>query len=196
MITRRTLIKGGAAASLCLASAFPFSVLSRGSTSDAVPFHALLFDGRYEAGKLFGQEASQAGVKVHDIGGDTSGIWYRDLRHHWKEADVAIAGLTTFSSFFSLRMMSDTLRIRPQYLGYHHLETGVRHELFGPESLIPSSGLDDSGTRWPSEAARLVLSWSHDAGQKSAGRSNLALAAERYLGADSLVSWILAPHRR
>jgi hypothetical protein len=198
MITRRTLLVRGiaAAASLSVTSAFSLNALAQHSSSSALPFHKLLFDGRYAAGKLFGSAAANLGMDVHDIDGDVTGIWYRDLRHLWKEADVAIAGLTTFSSYLSLKMMSDNIRIRSLYLGYHHLENSIGHELFGSESLMRLSSLDHSGELWPSEVAKLMKFWSDNPGLNPTNNSTVGLAAERYLGASSLVSWILAPKTR
>jgi hypothetical protein len=196
MITRRTLLESGIATSLSLACTLPLNALSQNFSSSAWPFHKLLFDGRYEAGKVFGQEAANLGMDAHDINGDVTGIWYQDLRHHWKHTDVAIAGLTTFSSYLSLKLMSDNVRIRPQYLGYHHLASDVSHELFGPESLLRSSSLKHSGKLWPSAVAKLMLFWSNNPGMNAASTSNVQLASERYLAASSLVSWILAPRHR
>jgi hypothetical protein len=192
MVTRRALIQNSIAAGVGLAALLPFEAIAT-AMKPTFPFHSLLVDARVDAGRRFAGEARRFGMTIHDADAAPSEQWYRELRGLWQSGEGVVAGLTSYATFFSLRMMSDHLRIRPEYIGYHHLQGAARHELFGPASLVGSARLANAAHRWPSDAARLVLSWSPDGVIGSVGNSTLALAAERPLTDGSLVSWILAP---
>lgn len=192
MITRRRVIQGvltGAA----IVSVPSYLALSRHEAA-VLPFHAVLYDGRFLEGQQYGAESARHGSVVHDVGGNATNFWYGNLRHRWKEGAAAVAGLTTFSTFFSLKLMADPMQIRTTYLGYHHLGKGARHELFGLDTSVRSAiagQLDAARGLWPLQVAMLMPVWMTQ--NAVARHSTLALAAQSDLQADSLVSWILAP---
>jgi hypothetical protein len=149
----------------------------------------------YAAGRAFGEKAGRLGGNVRDIDGDITRLWFDDLRPRWRREPVAVAGLSTYSSLLSLKLMAMDVGIRPVYRGYHHLEGGLRHELFGPESLLPGSdALGMRGDAWARDIARLVMTWPDATAQS--GPSTLAEADLHLLSPSSLTSWILAPRAR
>lgn len=199
MTTRRDVLASGVAASITLTPGLAALATDKAPgiamRQPPTKLYKIAFDGRYAAGRAFGDEAKRMGGDVHDIDGDVTPLWFNDLRIRWKHAPVAVAGLTTFSSFLSLRLMAMDAGIRPVYRGYHHLEKPVRHEMFGPENMLPQSHELRAFQRgWETAVARLILTWPQEAAQPVKGESTtLALANERLLSSMSLTSWILAP---
>jgi hypothetical protein len=202
MTTRRDVLAGGIAASVTLTPGFAALANAKPAGSAArrpsFELYKIAFDGRYPAGRTFGDEAERIGGDVYDIHGDITALWFNDLRNRWQHEPVAVAGLTTFSSFLSLKLMAMDDGIRPVYRGYHHLESPIRHELFGPEDLLPKpSELRSLQQGWEHAVARLVLSWPQAAAAAlKRGSTTLPQADQRLLGSTSLTSWILAPVNR
>jgi hypothetical protein len=199
MTTRRDVLASGVAASITLTPGLAALATERtcgiATRRPRMELHKIAFDGRYAAGRVFGDEAKRMGGDVHDIDGDITPLWFNDLRIRWKHEPVAVAGLTTFSSFLSLKLMAMDAGIRPVYRGYHHLEKPIRHEMFGPESALPKPHeLRALQQGWESAVARLVFTWPQEAAAPVNGEATtLALADERWLSGTSLTSWILAP---
>jgi hypothetical protein len=100
---------------------------------------------------------------------------------------------------FLLIMFAQDVGMRLIYRANHRPgENGaVTHELFGPTVQQPRhEELSGSGTQWGAAAARIALSWPADAVSVSQVRSNIADANRRMVGAETLLSWIIAPVRR
>jgi hypothetical protein len=161
--------------------------------------YKVIYDRRFAPAQRFGATAQDLNANVAAIDGDVHDLWYHDLYHRWKSAPVAIAGMTTFNPMFLLAMFAQDVGMRVIYRANHRpaANGAAAHELFGPMTQQRRRAeLDDSGTRWGTAAARIVLSWPQDAVSVSHLRSNIADANRKMIEPETLLSWIIAPVER
>ena len=100
-ISRRHFVGTGAAA-LALAAVRPSRALSR----DALTPYRVIYDERFEAGRMFAREAATLGWVTRAIRGDVTNVWYQELDVRWKRGPAPIAGVTTAQSLFVLERLS------------------------------------------------------------------------------------------
>jgi hypothetical protein len=195
MASRREFMQVGAAMA---ATALPGVSVVTGIGA-SLGIYKVIYDQRFASAQRFGAAARDLNANVAAIDGDVHDLWYHDLYHRWKAAPVAIAGMTTFNSMFLLAMFAQDVGMRLVYRANHRsAENGAAmHELFGPTTQQRRHAeLDDSGARWGTAAARIVLSWPQDAVSVSQVRSNIADANRKMVGPETLLSWIIAPVQR
>jgi hypothetical protein len=195
MASRREFMQVGAAMA---ATALPgVSVVTGMGTSLGI--YKVIYDQRFAPAQRFGATARDLAANVAAIDGDVHDLWYYDLYHRWKAAPVAIAGMTTFNPMFLLSMFAQDVGMRLVYRANHRpAENGAAaHQLFGPlTQQRRHAELDDSGARWGTAAARIVLSWPQEAVSVSQLRSNIADANRKMVEPETLLSWIIAPVQR
>jgi hypothetical protein len=192
MASRREFMQAGAAMA---ATALPgVSIVTGIGTSLGI--YKVIYDRRFAPAQRFGATAQDLNANVAPIDGDVHDLWYHDLYHRWKAAPVAIAGMTTFNPMFLLAMFAQDVGMRVVYRANHRPagNGAAAHEMFGPMTQQRwRAELDDSGTRWGTTAARIVLSWPQDAVSVSQQRSNIADANRKMVEPETLLSWIIAP---
>ena len=66
------------------------------------PLYCVVLDVRSPWTRELAREARRSGIKVVRTSGDITDFWYRDLSRHWKDAPVAIAGVTAHGPLFCL----------------------------------------------------------------------------------------------
>lgn len=166
MANRREFLQAGiAAASLpIVGSAFDSPPAA---ASASAPLYKLIVDDRFPAGVVFGTAAMRRGVSVHWIKGDVTGLWFHDLDLRWKNAPVAIAGLTQESSLFCLELLARDRGLRLLYR--------TEHRVGSDGSLQPAVANLWSGS-WEPSATALNMSLPKLADDPS-----------------RLLSWVIAP---
>jgi hypothetical protein len=160
-----------------------------------VPLYKVLYDTRFLASVAFARRAAEQGAATQAMAGDVTSVWYDDLYHRWTQGPAAIAGLTGRGALFCLERLGWDQRLRVVFRATHTLGvTGpVMHELVGPAALLPAACRAAAQGTWATGMADVVL-------QCPAGRvvtaTARALSAENSAhvpGAESLVSWVIAP---
>jgi hypothetical protein len=118
MASRREFLQFGVAA-----SAWPLvtGVVAGTTTARPVmsPFYKLIFDERSPASRAWAGDVGRLGLPIHGIKGDVTELWFHDLDLRWKEAPLAIAGLTQESSLFCLELLARDRGMRVVYRAEH-----------------------------------------------------------------------------
>ena len=66
------------------------------------PLYCVVLDVRSPWAGDLAREARRLGIKAVRTNGDITDFWYRDLSRRWKDAPVAIAGVTAHGPLFCL----------------------------------------------------------------------------------------------
>jgi len=197
MTTRRAVIQAGVA----LAAATGAGAGALGSalrSSHALQFYRVAYDGRFVAARSFAAAVRELGGQTHDTEGDITSFWYRDLYHRWRSQPAAVAGMTTFDALLGLSMMASGAGLRVIFRAHHHLDRQpTTHEFFGPVAVLRGlNPLPRSERGWGGAVADLLMRWPATALAVARPASTYLDAARSGVAAESLVSWIIAPHRR
>lgn len=107
MPSRREFIQAGLVASMAPV-ALPIPTIESLAARIVVrlpahrPLYCVVLDVRSPWTGDLAREARRLGIKVVRTSGDISDFWYRDLSRRWKDAPVAIAGVTAHGPLFCL----------------------------------------------------------------------------------------------
>jgi hypothetical protein len=105
MASRREFLQAGIAAAVLPITAWA-KESAPGAAGNLSSFYKVIVDGRFPASVEFGVEMSRLGAPVHTIQGDMTDLWYHDLDTKWKQAPIAIAGLTAHGPLFCLERLA------------------------------------------------------------------------------------------
>jgi hypothetical protein len=112
MPNRREVLQLGAA---CSALALTPNLASASANSSAAlpPLYKAIFDQRFETSRVFAEQMQQQGVAVHGmVKGDITPFWYHDLSKQWRQAPVAVAGVTQAGPLFCLEQLGAAVGMR------------------------------------------------------------------------------------
>ena len=192
MTSRREFLKAGLTASALL------PVGARASFADVeaatpVALYKVLYDTRFAASVAFARPAAARGIGVHAMTGDVTPFWYHDLYHRWRQAPVAIAGLTGHGALFCLERLAWEQRMRVVYRGEHVAAGGcVTHRFEGPAALTAAAAEATAGVHWAAALADIVAECPRGRTQRGAAQS-LTARADAAAPAETLFSWVIAP---
>jgi hypothetical protein len=194
MANRREFIQSGAAA---VAASIP-GLSSLAAAVACMPLYKVIYDARFPAARAFAREAQRTSA-THAIRGDVHDVWYDDLYYRWQKTPLAIAGMTDYNAMFLLAMFAQDVGMRVIYRAHHRTQPDGRvvHEAFGPTTQeYRTAELGGDASEWGGAAARIVTTWPADARHISRARSTIADANVRGVGAETPLSWIIAPVNR
>ncbi|MBI4265820.1 MAG: hypothetical protein HY657_15705 [Acidobacteria bacterium] len=209
MPSRREFLQAGLAASV-VSVVMPIREAAGASPRSAAappgrhPLHCVVCDMRSPWSTDFAREAERLGIKVVRTNGDITDFWFHDLSLRWKEAPVAIGGLTAPGALFCLERLGWDHGLRVVFRGTHRLVDTSRaeHAMSGPSSTIAAAqrrGL--GGAEWACHVARLVSSCAVERETSSAPLRGVLAGSEavehdRLISEeDALTSWVIAPKR-
>ena len=196
MIDRRTFIASSLAvpaASWAAPLVTPFGH-AVAAEADLLALDRFVFDARFAEASDVAAQIEGLGVSLAPFAGDLTELWYEELDLHWKQAPMALAGVTTQEGLFVLETLALDRGMRVVFRGEHGVarEGKVTHTLSGPAALLAQISPLPAGTAWPSALAAAFT-------QCPLGRSEVAeveLVTEMpglSLRDVPLHSWIIAP---
>jgi hypothetical protein len=195
MTSRREFLQIGIAA-----SAWPLAVradLARGALAAPVPLYKVVYDTRFADSAAFGRSALAAGHSVHAIDGDMTRLWYDDLYHRWREAPVAIAGLTAHGALFCLERLAWDHGMRVVFRAEHApSRDALVHELSGPADMLSAARASVCRADWAAGMADVVAACPAGRAAIESTRAHGPAVAAFGHDADSLWSWVIAPASR
>jgi hypothetical protein len=160
----------------------------------ALPLYKVLYDTRFPASVAFARRAEIAGLAVHAMAGDMTRFWYDDLYHRWRQAPVAIAGLTAHGALFCLEQLAWEQRMRVVYRG-EHTEAArgtVTHRFAGPAPLVAAAAAAAAEPGWAAALADALVEYPRARHERTMAQAVTAGAALT-LPSDGLFSWVIAP---
>jgi hypothetical protein len=194
MTSRREFLQAGLAASALLPLGARASVARVEAPAESVSLYKVLYDTRFAASVAFARRAAARGVAVHAMTGDMTPFWYDDLYHRWRQAPVAIAGLTAHGALFCLERLAWEQRMRVVYRGEHAAAGGsVAHRFEGPARLVAAAAEATAGVAWAAALADVVAGCPRGRAEPGTARSLTALRDADPVPGEPLFSWVIAP---
>jgi hypothetical protein len=175
MTTRRHIIQAGAVIGVAATGAAP--ALAASAAGRTLTYRKVAFDSRLKPSVIFAAEARRLGADIHDIDGDITGLYLDHLLKRWRSSPDPVAGMTSYSAMFVLKMMAEGAGLRMVYRAHHQPVSGEPLE-------------------WPRETARTVMAWPKGGATRTGAEPALAQTDLTGSGDAAVVSWILAPARR
>jgi hypothetical protein len=118
IIDRRTLLRSGAAVSTV---AF-VPGLSAGASGDVgLGIERFVFDNRFSDAIDAARSAAAKGIRLSEVDGDMTALWYDDLNLRWKKRPMTLAGVTGEDALFVLATLAPEYRMRV----VHQAQVGV-----------------------------------------------------------------------
>jgi len=188
MTSRRTVLRGAAA--LPFVSVPLTRALAAGSAS--LSLERFVFDVRFAESGAIAEHVERLGVALSPVADDLMTLWYDDLDLKWREAPMALAGVTLEDALFVLETFALDRGMHVVYRGEHGLvEDGrIVHRLAGPAALIER--LTPLPADWESALAKAITEC--PLGAPRAARAELVSAGRELSLRDApLYSWIIAP---
>jgi hypothetical protein len=188
MINRREWLRGAAA--LPFAAAPIMRALAAGQQPLAL--ERLVFDVRFTESGAIAEHARRLGVALSPVADDLMTLWYDELDLAWREAPMALAGVTLADALFVLETFALDRGMHVVYRGEHGVVENGRlvHRLAGPAPLI------ERLSPWPKqwEAALAVALTQCPLGASPTARAELVTDGLPLSLRDvPLHSWIIAP---
>ena len=195
MATRRSFVKTGLAlpaASWAAGAVFPLGASA--AQSGVLELERFIYDARFAEAFDVAQHAASRGVELAPIADDLMDLWYDDLDLRWKQAPMALAGVTMREALFVLDTLATDRGMRVVYRGEHGVvEDGkIVHKLAGPAEMIePLSSLPEESA-WE---ARLSLAMAGcPLGKPDVAETEFVTSVRGLPLRDvPLYSWIIAP---
>jgi len=191
MVSRRTLLKFGAAGVATALVESPAQALGSSLLAGARKPARALFDVRYAESRAFGSVLAARGVATRDASRDIARLWYLDLRPELQASPVALVGMTDRATLFCIEELArDVGRAVGGRIDHAIDSRGVaRHEAIGTRSwLAAGRRLGPAPGFGQAMASLLVEPTLHDrsvAAQKGSGPFSPGRQA-------TLVSWWIA----
>lgn len=191
-IDRRSLLRGTAALSACLAT--PATAASLAAAPASRPIRFVVIDSRIGASAEFGRQMSRFGAEALDVSEGLTALWQDRLVPHWHASEAIVAGLTTRSIWDGLSQQALGQFRKPRLLGDHRFDSatgGLHHALDLPASMraeAHASLLDAAA--WPAAMALLV----RDCAASSQARRqscDVRQQGRRIPSPDQLISWMV-----
>ena len=147
MISRRTLLISGAAASVAgvIAGVSGAANAADRAGSPGRRFRAV-FQPRHEASVAFARTLNDRCMGVSEVSGDLGQLWYGELRGQLRRTKVPLTGLTDRATLFCLEELARDVDMKMRFRVDRVVEQGgrIRHEVAGQKRLV--TGLHDLGT--------------------------------------------------
>ena len=197
MTSRREFLQIGIAASTWplatqTARAAGIPGLATALRSEPVPLYTVVYDTRFPESVAFGSRAAALGARVHAIDGDMTRLWFDDIYHRWKQAPVAIAGLTAHGPLFCFERLAWDQGLRVVFRAEHGADPGrPAHAITGPTGLLGAARDAVARADWSVAMADVVTRCA--SGGAEIGSLCVAATATGTLATESLFSWIIAP---
>jgi hypothetical protein len=188
MTSRRDVLK--VCAALPLAGAPLANAL--GAPSATLELERFVFDVRFAESGAIGEQVGSLGVPLSPIADDLMTLWYDELDLAWRQAPMALAGVTLADAFFVLETFALDRHMHVVYRGEHGLVENERivHRLAGPAPLLEHL----SPRREPWEQALAAALMQCPLGAPATVRTELVThGAPLSLRDVPLYSWIIAP---
>jgi hypothetical protein len=126
MHSRREFLQAGIAASIV-----PIAMPAHAIAFDTRPaariipaageFFSIVYDVRFDDAALLAAKAERAGLPVTRMTGDITDFWFNELSLKWRQAPVAIAGLTGPGALFCLERLGWDHGMRVTFRGVHRV---------------------------------------------------------------------------
>ena len=174
---------------LSLATA-PLGALA--GASPVLKLERFVFDVRFAEPGAVAKEIERRGVPLAPIADDLMTLWYDDLDLKWRNAPMALAGVTLAEALFVLETFALDRNMHVVFRGEHGLvENGkIAHRFAGPAALI--EGLMPLSAQWENALAAALTQC--PLGAPEIARAELVSdGAALSLRDMPLVSWIIAP---
>lgn len=141
MVTRRTLIKQGAAAAAATVIQAPAQALGAALLADGRGIARALFDERFAETRSFGTALAARGVPTHGIRGDAAMLWYCDLKARLVEERLPFVGMTDRAALFCLEELARDLGLKVCGRIDHSIDGlgNVSHQAVGPTAWLDAS---------------------------------------------------------
>ena len=118
IIDRRNLLKSGAA----ISAAAIVPGLSAGALSKSgLSIERFVFDSRFPGTLEAARSAAAQQIRLSEVSGDMTSLWYDDLNLRWKKQPMTLAGVTGEDALFVLATLAPEYRMRV----VHQAEVGV-----------------------------------------------------------------------
>ena len=202
MTSRREFLQIGIAASTLpfassAARAAGIADLVAASRAESLSLYKVIYDTRFPESVAFGRRAAALGAAVHAIDGDMTRLWFDDIYHRWKEAPVAIAGLTAHGPLFCFERLAWDQGLRVVFRAEHGENTSglLMHVASGPRSMLGRTRDAFESEDWSAAMADVVTQLPNG----KAEIDSLGVAARNTtcsLATESLYSWVIAPAAR
>jgi len=199
MTSRREFLQIGIAASALplatqAARAAGFDALGGAAPGvPSIPLYKVVYDTRFAASVAFGHRAASLGAAVHAIQGDMTRLWFDDIYHRWKQAPVAIAGLTAQGPLFCFERLAWDQGLRVVFRAEHG---PTQHALSGPESLLVEARDVLANADWAAEMATVVTRCPSGRAEMGASAVECARGSSLSHADEPLYSWVIAPAAR
>ena len=195
MQNRRRFIQSGIAVSAASSIGVNLAAASP-ATPQFLNLERFVFDVRFAESYDLGQAVAGTGVQISGFADDLMSLWYDDLDLRWKDAPMAIGGITLPEALFVFETLAMDRGMRLIYRGDHEaVEDGIAsHNLEGPAEML--AGLDASleRTGWVAAVSDAVTQCPVSAKERTRLEfvTNESGPALRDM---PLCSWIIAPRQ-
>ena len=193
MASRRQFIQSGLALSAVSLTGIPAFALRAGEPHvPSLRIERFVFDARFAAAVELARHAARHGMPLAETSGDLTDLWYNDFDLRWKQAPMALAGMTTRGGLFVLETLAADHRMLVVYRGTHESsqDGGVRHVLSGPARLIARATAHSTAPFW--ERLGRAMNECPPDGRRLTERT-LTTSAEGMASSEPLFSWLIAP---
>jgi hypothetical protein len=192
MLNRRDVLRSGAALPALSLATWPFASVIAAAESPVLTLERFVYDVRFAESGAIAEQVEQRGVRLAPIADDLMTLWYDELDLAWREAPMALAGVTLAEALFVLETFALDRNMHVVYRGEHGLvENGrIEHRVAGPAALIER--LQPLAAPWERTlAAALTVC---PLGTPEIARAQLVSdGAALSLRDMPLVSWVIAP---
>jgi hypothetical protein len=191
--SRRQFIQSGLALSAVSLTGIPtFTTRADEFDVPSCRIERFVFDTRFAAAVALARHAARHGVTLAETSGDLGDLWYNDLDLRWKQAPMALAGMTTRGGLFILETLAADHRMLVVYRGTHEAsqEGGVRHVLSGPAPLVSRATAHSAAPFWE-RLGRAMHQCPPDG--RRVTECTLTTSAEEMSASEPLFSWVIAP---
>jgi|SRR5688572_24309844 len=191
MANRRDLLRAGAILPAASLAAAPFA-RAFGAAGPSLALERFVFDVRFAESGAMAEHIERLGIPLSPVADDLMTLWYDDLDLKWRDAPMALAGVTLADALFVLETFALDRGMHVVYRGEHGLvENGrITHRVAGPAVLVER--LAPLPTPWESALASALTQCPLGAPQTA--RAELVTdGAPLSLRDVPLHSWIIAP---
>jgi hypothetical protein len=173
-------------------AALPSAAAFAAADSPVLMLERFVFDVRFAEPGAVAERIGQRGVRLAPIADDLMTLWYDELDLQWRQAPMALAGVTLIETLFVLETFALDRNMHVVYRGDHGLvENGkIHHRFAGPAALIER--LYPLAAPWEHSLASALLEC--PLGAPEVVRADaVSEGAALSLRDMPLVSWIIAP---
>jgi len=179
------------AVSMPAISAWPAG--ARSAEAPILRLERFVFDNRFPEAVEVAQHAAHRQVRLAEISGDLTALWYEDLDLLWKNAPMVLGGVTTRHGLFVLETLAADRGMRVVYRGEHAApqQGTAAHSLSGPADLLARAASEPNASLWAPLARAMTQC---PAGPWEPAHLELATPIEHASTRNEpLLSWIIAP---